>query len=1369
MTIPPLSLGIIKGAEWLKALHAEMFTYGQAHGYMNKNAEHTSVHALAGRLQAGPSGNLELTVPSSLIKGVFDALDEPGAEFVVRNNRTECAIKVMTKEEVDKLGGVSHISERGHSYHYTLGPIVELPATGDYDKLWAISIKSNDLEDIRKSYGLETSPQLGFYIPVGCKKKRVTEDNAVSKLAGDTEPKKELVRIKLDDNDGKSLTHHYLTAKKWDYPAGKVEPNEDRDDAAVRELRERTGHHIDKSKLKYNGHSDGFHQYSGALSDVSKIDPAHYETGEPRQLSWKKEAGVYTASGDKVQGVGLRKMYHSLLEEQGLPGLGVNNEDTGDVELSFDGDEAKRQEVFNQLGSRVQAKTGHPVTFAPVDIPQSSVPVSLSNKDTERLNAIHHLAYRMSNMYDPADPLLDSNDNFKQKLADRFRLQVNQRGLKGTVPSRAAEQLLGTRPMYEGMMPARRTRSEEEALSDMAEEQKRRLMKALSGGRGFLAPNESGISKLAGLLKSAGETFKYSDKVGVDPEPKREVPAPVPQFYPPGSSTVPAIPKLAPTAPKPSITSTSFSPLQPSNTGTPEFHPGPDYERGDYQRQLQGQSSASKYKPLPEEAPLGNASMDFSYLAAPFASKSLRSLWDISNLKEVKAMPSVKYGLPALGVTSAVAAAIPGAKTTYDAIARAPQDILDTIYRGAGIPRIGKNSRRSSADAGTLLGTRLGSAPRAENIKVPELKEVPFSIIGKDNSTVSFAKDLGLDVGKQVLSNALHQGLKSYSTSKEGPKGPFGITPSAQLSDAAARAAAAAAAEYTDKAGPDYAEAYQRHLNEFLKVNKGETAVDTTGLSDPLLSQGNKDRLNTLSAIRRMPLPFELKGNPHFLKEVMDKYTPNLGEAAWDLVFKRRNDAANSAAFNDKLKEIGSTPPHYRDLGKKPTNPVITEQPRLRKEMSEGASRLGKEISDSLIPPRPKGQQPPAMFPQIRKIIEDLGDAAMKTNKSAGVTEGEDTPPPIEPISLPPHSPPSGMPAPSIPQGTDFNAMWDKWKKSNPKDVRGNGAKIPTEPGMPLYTYPSGTQRLGTLKFDNSTLNNPNLDGQYTPGSYLAANISPGADSGPGHFRISAHGRGGYAEKGLEGQGGYEIDNPGNKGISLSPLYRENLPAFMKGQNPSTLMAQSCNSQGGCTPATYGSLFNDLKTPGTKTNLNKVVMTPPGYYATATSDPNQPEGGSAGDPYGGWPDRHTLPQYQEHGYPYHEYTLPAGRDATNNNHWQDMGIYTDARQSRPFEGFKGEVLELTKHLSQGGNLKGYLDKVERINNNPDATVHNMVGSINARMGGSAAVAATRSIPEIISSIGWNNHLRAMQDRSQRKLSKTPAVQTPGLYPGVPIN
>lgn len=1321
MTIPPLSLGIIKGAEWLKALNAEMFTYGQAHGHMNKSAEHTSVHALAGRLQAGPNGNLELTVPSSLIKGVFDALDEPGAEFVVRNNRTESSIKVMTKEEVDKLGGTSHITERGHSYHYTLGPIVELPATGDYDKLWAISIKSNDLEDIRKSYGLETSPQLGFYIPVGCKKKRVTEDNEVSKLAGDAGTKNELVRVKIDDDDGKSLTHHYLNDKKWDYPAGRVEPDEEHADAAVRELRERTGHYIDKSKLKYNGHSGGYHQYSGRLADVSKTEPSHYETGEPRQLSWKKEAGVYTASGEKVQGVGLRKMYHSLLEEQGLQGIGVNNEDTGEVELSFDGDEAKRQSVFNELGARVQAKTGNPVTFAPVDIPQSMVPVNLSNREAERLNAIHHLAYRMSNMYNPADPFMDSRDEFKQKIADRFRLQINKGSLQGTVPSRAAEQLLGTRPMYEGMMPARRTRSEAEALSDMPMAQQQRLFKALKSGRGFLAAD-----KLASLLKSAGETFKYSDKVGVDPKPKREVPAPAP---------VPAIPKLAPTAPKPTITSTGFSPLKPSNTGTPEFHPGPDYERGDYQRQLQGQPSDAKYRPLPEEAPLGNTSMDFSYLAAPFISKSLKNLWDISNLKAVKAMPSVKYGLPALGVTSAVAAAIPGIKTTYDAIARAPQDILDTIYRGVGFPRIVKDSRRSSADAGTLLG----SAPRAENIKVPELKEVPFSIIGKDNSSVSFAKDLGLDVGKQVLSNALNQGLKSYSTSKEGPKGPFRITPSAQLSDAAARAAAAAAAEYTDKAGPDYAKTYRRHMNKFLGIDEGQTAVDTTGLSDPLLSQRNKDRLNTLSAIRRMPLPFELKGNPHFLKEVMDKYTPNLGEAAWDLVFKGRNDAANSAAFNDRLKEIGSTPPHYRDLGKKPTNPVITEQPRLRKEMSEGASRLGKGISDSLIPPRPKGQQPPAMFPQIRKLIEDLGEAAMKTNKSAGITEGEDTPSPIKPAGpLPANKLPSMQPDP------------DPAPLKNPRNRR------PVD--MPLYTFPSGSKQVGHIKHPDAVFTkNPSEDWESGAGYSKGQLESPGASSGPDVLRFNSHGGG--------KPGKYSLANPGNHPIHLDDKSYD-MPKFMQGQNPATVISSACNLAGGCDPSVYARAFAGAN-PENKSNLKNVAMVPPGRIGIGTASlfkGYDPELGSIGAPYFA-----SLVGKFKGGAPLNDYSLREGGDPTNKDDWKNNGIYTKGRQSLPIFGLPGEAIEAGTHFYRGGNFKQLLDNTEGINTNPDATEMQKFYSANARLGSSAAVAATRSIPEIISSIGWSNHLRAMQDRSQRKLSKTPAVQTPGLYSGVPIN
>ena len=276
MTIPPLSLGITKGVEWLKALNAEMFTYGQAHGYMNKNAEHTSVHALAGRLQAGPNGNLELTVPSSLIKGVFDALDEPGAEFVVRNNRTESAIKVMTKEEVDKIGGNSHISERGHSYHYTLGPIVELPASGDYDKLWAISIKSNDLEDIRKSYGLEASPQLGFYIPVGCKKNKVTEDNKVSKLASVHE-------YAANDPNMRILSQGPVTDRDFLYHA--------------------SGKKFDSLDPSYNSKKSFGHEYNV---------PVVFAGDSPSSAFAANPTAEYQAVKDKIK----NSVYHRLIDEQ---------------------------------------------------------------------------------------------------------------------------------------------------------------------------------------------------------------------------------------------------------------------------------------------------------------------------------------------------------------------------------------------------------------------------------------------------------------------------------------------------------------------------------------------------------------------------------------------------------------------------------------------------------------------------------------------------------------------------------------------------------------------------------------------------------------------------------------------------------------------------------------------------------------------------------------------------------------------------------------------------------------------------------------------------------------------------------------------
>ena len=692
MKLPPLSLGLSLGVEAEKAVDSEFFSIGQAHGHLYKSGAHSPVHALSGRLQAGPNDSIELTVPASLIKGVFDALHEPGAEFVVRNNRTESAVKVMTKDEVKKIGGIDKITERGHSYNYTLGPIVELSANGDYDKLWAISIDSKDLGEIRNSYGLETSPQLGFYIPVGIKKKKVTEENKVSKLASDkvqhtrtmyhgsplgnltklrqgsyVTPIKEVAYLmgRFHEDTGKTWSdedlaepHFFGKDPKWKSgrePKGvptvyEIITNDDDLDLLDNPYEHKTKVelslkkildnsvsklasdlaipadlalvHYSKGKLdelrplsyeellksrtrgrwldapeKAKEYVEGRRKYENELHKMLNdkgivTDPSnsflyatlggHENFGTPGQYRhespltpelinqslfdvvgagdsqmgygeeglkaalrrWQeakdagtlkstqymgmninprievitpsklkptavnllptpdltKNAAMYNVTGDKVQGVGLRKLYHSLLEANKLKGLAVNNEETGDVELSFDGKAKDRAKLFKELSDLIQAKTQRPINIEKSKIQQKLVPVNMTGADVDKVIGLGHLAYRRSPAYDPKDQVLKSTEEGQKELMDRYRLGLENGNLVGKVPQRAYEQLMGVRPMYKAFAPESLVRSEEEALSGMEESNKKRLLDMLGQDRGFLT---NGINKLAELLREA--------------------------------------------------------------------------------------------------------------------------------------------------------------------------------------------------------------------------------------------------------------------------------------------------------------------------------------------------------------------------------------------------------------------------------------------------------------------------------------------------------------------------------------------------------------------------------------------------------------------------------------------------------------------------------------------------------------------------------------------------------------------------------------------------------------------------------------------------------------------------------------------------
>lgn len=141
---------------------------------------------LSGLLQVIGSGYLVLSVPTSLVRGVFDALIEPGITLPSAVDGMRACIIVMTPSELESIGGASNVSERGKSFHYQLGELVETPAKGwpGISTCWHLRVKSPELTKLRRTYGLPDKLEKGsdFSIVVACRKVGVLAANAKSKI-----------------------------------------------------------------------------------------------------------------------------------------------------------------------------------------------------------------------------------------------------------------------------------------------------------------------------------------------------------------------------------------------------------------------------------------------------------------------------------------------------------------------------------------------------------------------------------------------------------------------------------------------------------------------------------------------------------------------------------------------------------------------------------------------------------------------------------------------------------------------------------------------------------------------------------------------------------------------------------------------------------------------------------------------------------------------------------------------------------------------------------------------------------------------------------------------------------------------------------
>ena len=171
-------------------LTQQLYDHAHAHICLEKaGGAPVKVHALAGRLYLSSSGWLMMAVPNAIGQGAFDALDEPGVELPKDDNgRYSCHVSVMRPEEIAQIGGPDVLSERGHSYLYSLGPIKEVEPDNwsGVGKVYYLSISSPALSELRRSYGLSSLPNEGkyeFHATFGIKRRNITRNSDVSKAS----------------------------------------------------------------------------------------------------------------------------------------------------------------------------------------------------------------------------------------------------------------------------------------------------------------------------------------------------------------------------------------------------------------------------------------------------------------------------------------------------------------------------------------------------------------------------------------------------------------------------------------------------------------------------------------------------------------------------------------------------------------------------------------------------------------------------------------------------------------------------------------------------------------------------------------------------------------------------------------------------------------------------------------------------------------------------------------------------------------------------------------------------------------------------------------------------------------------------------
>lgn len=203
------------------------------------------------------------------------------------------------------------------------------------------------------------------------------------------------------------------------------------------------------------------------LKDMGYEIPEGYEVKGDLVAPIEKKADAvhtYKLLGE-VQGVGLRKELHNLLDEMNHPGLAVNYPETGEVMALIPGDKKNVKNIFNTLKERLSNREEEKLVYG------KDYKIKSITNNNEKFKKFEFTDKHLKNFIDNNPELTrlkaaDKDRQFKY-FQDRYRLTQNPKGnLAGKLPQKAIDQLKGLAPIYDYQIKQRTENKVKTAAAD---------------------------------------------------------------------------------------------------------------------------------------------------------------------------------------------------------------------------------------------------------------------------------------------------------------------------------------------------------------------------------------------------------------------------------------------------------------------------------------------------------------------------------------------------------------------------------------------------------------------------------------------------------------------------------------------------------------------------------------------------------------------------------------------------------------------------------------------------------------------------------------------------------------------------------------